>query len=154
MNSNYDNGLEAQIDRELKSLPLLTAPPMLTARVMTVITVRATAPWYRRPWPTWPVVWQAASLILLLAMFGGLCFTVWEFSHAVSVTATAQKLGGALSILAMIWNTLGVLANAAEQAVGHLGTGFILTILAAVLLAYAACIVLGSACYRLAYARR
>ena len=89
MNANHDNELEAQIDRELKSLPLLAAPPTLAPRVMTLVASRAVAPWYRRAWQAWPVALQAASLVVLLAMFGGLCLAGWQASHAATVTAAS-----------------------------------------------------------------
>ena len=154
MNTNHDNELEARIDRELKSLPPLAAPPTLAPRVMALVASRAAAPWYRRAWPMWPVSLQAASLVLLLAMFGGLCFAGWQVSHAASVTTAAQKVGGAFSVVSVVWRTLGVLGDSAAQVIRHLGTGFVCALVAVGLAGYAMLLGLGSACYRLAYTRR
>jgi len=154
MNADLDKGLEARIDRELKSLPLLAAPPTLAPRVMAMITVRAAAPWYRRPWPTWPRALRAASLAVLLAMFGGLCFAAWQWSHSAGATAAAQKVGGAFSVVSLMWRTSGVLGDALLQVVRHFGMGFICALVAVGLAGYALLLGLGSACYRLAYARR
>ena len=153
MNADHDNELEARIDHELKSLPPLAAPPTLVPRVMAVIAARAAAPWYRRAWPTWPIGLQAASLILLLAMFGGLCFAGWQLSHAAGTTAMAQTVGGVISVLNAVWNACGVLVNAGAEFIRHLRTGFILAFVTVVVLTCAACLAIGSACYRLAYAK-
>jgi len=154
MNANHDCELEARIDRELKSLPPLAAPPTLALRIMARLAGRAVAPWYRRAWPAWPAGLQLASLAVLLAMFGGLCFAGWQLSHAASVSAAAQKVGGVVSIASAAWRTLGVLVDAVLQVVRHLGTGFICALVVMGLAGYALLVGLGSACYRLAYARR
>ncbi len=154
MNANHGNELEAQIDRELKSLPLLAAPPTLAPRVMALVASRDTAPWYRRAWQTWPVALQAAALVVLLAMFGGLCFAGWQVSHAASTTAAAQRVGGAFSVVSVVWRTVGVLGDAAAQVIRHLGTGFICALVVVGLAGYAMLLGLGSCCYRLAYNRR
>lgn len=154
MNVNHDNELEARIDRELKSLPLLAAPATLTPRVMALVASRAGAPWYRRAWQTWPVALQTVSLVVLLAMFGGLCFAGWQVSHAAAVSAAAHKVGGAFSVVSMVWRTLGVLGDATVQVVRHLGAGFICALVALGLIGYTMLLGLGSCCYRLAYTRR
>jgi hypothetical protein len=154
MNTNHNNELEAQIDRELKSLPPLAAPPTLAPCVMALVASRAVAPWYRRAWMTWPVALQAAALVVMLAMFGGLCFTGWQVSHGASVTAAAQKIGGAFSVVSVVWRTLGVLGDSAAQVIRHFGTGFACALVVVGLAGYAMLLGLGSACYRLAYTRR
>jgi len=154
MNVKHDNELGARIDRELKSLPLLAAPPTLAPRVMALVASRALAPWYRRAWQTWPVALQAASLVVLLAMFGGLCFAGWQLSHAASATLAAQKVGGAFSVVSAVWRTLGVLGDSAAQVIRHLGSGFIWALVALGLIGYTLLLGLGSCCYRLAYTRR
>jgi hypothetical protein len=154
MNTKHDNELEARIDRELKSLPPLAAPPTLAPRVMALVASRGAAPWYRRAWPTWPVGLQAASLVVLLVMFAGLCFAGWQVSHAASATAAAQKAGGAFSVVSVVWRTLGVLGDSAAQVIRHQGTGFVCALVVVGLAGYAMLLGLGSACYRLAYTRR
>ena len=61
MNSEYEKRLEAEIERELKGLPELTAPGTLVSRVMAAIEQRADRPWYRQPWQAWPVALRAAA---------------------------------------------------------------------------------------------
>ena len=123
MNPDYEQQLEARIDRELKQLGELSAPTTLASRVMRVIEQRAVLPWYRRSWQTWPLGLQAVSLAVLLAMFGGLCWGAWELTRAGSMTAVAQKFAGEFADLDVIWRTLGVLGNALVLAIQNLGYG-------------------------------
>ena len=154
MNSNQENELAARIDRELKSLPPLTAPPSLAPRIMARLSAQAETAWYHRAWPTWPKPWRAASLMVLLAFFGGLCFAGWQASHASSVTAASEKVSGAFALVTLAANTLGALGNAAAQVIRHLGTGVIVGAVAVMALAYAGCVAFGSFYLRFAFARR
>jgi hypothetical protein len=154
MNPDYDKRLEAEISRELKALPELAAPATLVNRVMTTIEQRARVPWYRRSWQMWPVALQAAALVVLLALFGGLCLAGWELSQARATTLALYKAGEWFSGLGVIINTFGVLANAVLLAVEKLGTGFIVACLVAVALGYALCVGLGTVYFRLALAKQ
>ena len=154
MNSDFEKELEARIDRELKALPPLHAPALLVPRVMAAITGRAPAPWYRRAWQTWPVVWRAVSLAVLVAAFGGLCFAGWELTHGASFAMVTQRVGGWLSAFSVVWRTVSVLGDAARLAVTQIGSGFIIAGLVVAALGYAAVLALGTACARLAFARR
>jgi hypothetical protein len=150
MNSDYENELEAQIDRELKTLPPLRAPTSLMPRVMTEIAKGAMVPWHRRSWQTWPVALRVVSMVALATIFSGICFAGWELAHA----AVTQEIGGWFAGLSVVWRTASVLADAAELAIRHLGKGFIIACLAAAILGYAAFLALGTAYVKLAFARR
>jgi hypothetical protein len=154
MNSDYDKQLEAAISRELKALPELAAPGALANRVMAVIGQRARVPWYRRSWQTWPGALQAASLVVLLALFGGLCLGGWQLSQTETVSFALHRVGEWFSGLTVIGNTFHVLVNAVLLAVKKLGTGFIVTGLVIVCLGYAMCVGLGTVYFRLAFAKR
>jgi hypothetical protein len=154
MNSDYDKQLEAAISRELKALPELAAPGALANRVMAAIGQRARVPWYRRSWQMWPVVLQAASLITLLALFGGLCLASWKLSQAETTTFALHRVGEWFSGLSMIGNTFNVLVSAAVLVVKKLGTGFIVTCLIVAGIGYAMCVGLGTVYFRLAFAKR
>ena len=154
MNINHDHELETRIDRELKSLPPLAAPPTLAPRVLARLASQSEAPWYHRAWQTWPMALRTASFILLLAMFGALCFAGWKASPASSVTAATEQVSGAFALVSLAANTLSALGNSATQVMRHLGTGFIVAAGAVVLLAYAACVACGSCYVRFAFARR
>ena len=153
MNTKHDHELETLIDRELKSLPPLSAPASLASRVMALVAARA-VPWYRRAWQTWPVALQAGSMAVLLALFGGLCFAGWKVSLAPSVTAATQKVSGAFSLVNLVWKTLAVLVESAAQVLQQLSTGYLVVLFAAALLGYAACLAFGSFYLRFAMARR
>jgi hypothetical protein len=154
MNPDYDKQLEAAISRELKALPELAAPNALASRVMAAIEQRARAPWYRSSWQTWPVALQATSLVVLLALFGGLCFGGWQLSQTGPVTLALHRAGEWVSGLGVIQNTFNVLVNAAVVVVKKLGTGFVVACLVMVGTGYAMCIGAGTVYYRLAFAKR
>ncbi len=154
MNPDYDKQLEAAINRELKTLPELTAPSALANRVMAAIGQSARVPWYRRSWQMWPAAWQAASLVVLLALFGGLCLGGWQLSQAEVTTFALHRVAEWFYGLNVIGNTFSALINAAVLVAKKLGTGFIVACLVAMGTGYAMCIGLGTVYYRLAFAKR
>ena len=154
MNPDYDKQLEAAISRELKALPELSAPTALASRMMAAIEQRARVPWYRRSWQAWPVALQAASLVVLLALFGGLCYGSWQLSQTGTATLALHRVGEWFSGLGVIQNTFNVLVNAAVVVVKKLGTGVIVACLVMVGTGYAMCIGAGTVYYRLAFAKR
>ncbi|MGC3959078.1 MAG: hypothetical protein QM813_14385 [Verrucomicrobiota bacterium] len=147
MNPHDDKQLEVRIQQELDALGELSAPPALANRIMQRIAARSTAPWYRRAWPTWPLGLRFASLALLLGVFGGLCLGAWELTHTVSMLEHTSRWFADAQAL---WRTVGVLGNVISTFTERLGTGVIVTSLALLFAACAACIGLGSACFRLA----
>ena len=154
MNPNPENELAALVDRELKALPPRPAPLNLAPRILAAIAARAEAPWYRRAWQTWPMALQGASLAVLLALFATLCFGGWKFSQSEALAATAGKASGVFSVFELAYRTLGVLRDAGMQVIQHIGPGYLIGFAVMVLMAYAVCLALGSACVRFAFARR
>jgi hypothetical protein len=154
MSSEYERRLEAEIERELKCLPDLPAPATLSLRVMTAIRQRAATPWYHQSWPAWPMPVRVSALLVLLLLFGLLCYAGWEFSHLPTVLDASQKVGGVVSFMNALWNALGLLAVALVLVIKHLGTWFILGLLAMLAITYGTCMGLGSVYFKLAFARR
>jgi hypothetical protein len=154
MNSDYEKGLEGEIDRELKALPELPAPRTLAPRVLAAIAQQARVPWYRQSWQGWPVPLQAAALVFLLAMFAGLCFAGWRLPQSGVFAAALRQIAGYLAGLGTIWNTVNVLVGAMALVVRNLGTGFLIAVLVDIGLGYALCVSLGTFYVRLAFARR
>ena len=150
MNPEYEKQLEAAIDRELKGLRELPAPETLCLRVMTALEQRASAPWYRQPWPMWPLPARLGVLLLLLAFFAALCFAGWKL-QAESLSLATQQAGGWFSGLEAAWNVLRSLAGTVVLIVNKIGTGFIIGALAIAGLGYAVCIGLGTLYLRLAF---
>ena len=153
MNTELDKRLEAEIGRELSGLPELAAPDDLASRVMGAIQRRATLPWHRRSWQTWPAVLQAASLFILAAMFAALCFGAWKLGQTETVTTASLQAGEWIAGVNAIGKTLLVLLNAVVVVVKNLGTWFIVLCLVMWALGYAACVGLGTMLVRFAFAR-
>jgi len=153
MNSDYNQRLETEIDRELKKLPELTAPATLTARVMAQIEKRSVLPWYRQAWPAWPKPARVLALGAMLALFGGICFASWRLYHGPEAGLAVQTMAGWFSGLAVIWNALGVVAGAAILTLKKLGNVFLIVCLAIVAFNYFACVGLGTVAVRFALAR-
>ena len=154
MNSLYKDRLAAEIDRELKSLQELQAPSTLIPRVSAALAQRRSSPWYRQPWAAWPGPMRAAAFVILAAFFVSLCLGAWRLPETESYSAAARHVAGWLSGLTTLWNALNALVSTLAQAVQQLGRGILLGCLAAVALAWAMCLALGTACLRLALARR
>jgi len=154
MNEHENSQLEAAVHRELKALPNLRAPQSLLPRVMEVIEQRATSPWYRRDWQTWPLPLQVISMSVLLAAFAGLCFESWQVVHVPAVVSATNEAGGWFRVLSRSLSTFGVVANALLLAVRSLGPLTLSGIIMALLLGYAACVGFGTLYVRLAFARR
>lgn len=154
MNGNIEKQLEALIDRELKQLPALPAPPTLLPRVLAALGHRAALPWYRSDWQAWPFRLQVASLACLAAMFAGLCFGSWQLSEAAMVGEATQTLRHWFSGFAFVWSTLAVLGNALVLAAKNLGPLAVWACIIAGLATYLSCLGLGTAFVRLAVVRR
>jgi hypothetical protein len=154
MNPEYEKNLEAKIDCALKALPDLVAPSRLLPHVLETIAWRHALPWYRQPWQMWPAALRVCTLVLLLGSCGALCVACWQLTRAAGFTAASQEVAQTFSGLSAIWNVLNVLLGAVVLVVKHLGTAFMVGCGVALVLGYAVCVGLGTACVRLAYARR
>jgi hypothetical protein len=154
MNSDYEKQLETKIQQELQSLPEWPAPPTLVRRVMQRLEYRASMPWYRQPWQMWPAGLRVAALVLLMASFGGVCVASWELTRAAGFSVAWAEVRESFSGIQALWNTINVLLGAVVLVLKHLGTGFIVGCGLAIGMGYAICVGLGTACVRLAWARR
>ena len=154
MNSEYEKRLEGEIDKELRALPELIAPHSLFLRVMAAIERRLNLPWYRQAWQGWPLPLRAVSLVILLGLFGGLCFATWEFLHTEAFAAAMQRPLSWLSGLGAILHAVSVVLGGVVLAVKQLSTAVIIGCLVALALGYAMCVGLGTVYLRLALSRR
>lgn len=89
--------LERLLDSELKQLPLPRAPETLLPRVMA-----AAGPWYRRPWVTWPAVWQGASAVLLASLVAGLALLIPAVQHASGAVASRMPVAVPRSLVDIV----------------------------------------------------
>jgi len=154
MNSQSEERWKAEIDQQLKRLPELQAPSTLIPRVSAAIRQRRSAPWYRQPWQAWPVLLRSAALVILATFFASLCLGAWRLPDTESYLAASRHAAGWFDGLTTLWNALNALIATLAQAVQQLGRGMLIGCLAAVALAWALCLGLGTACLRLAIARR
>jgi hypothetical protein len=93
--------LERAIDRQLRRLPLPTAPASLVPRVLAAAREWTTRPWYAREWLAWPLACQAASLAFLILVVAGGARLLPSASEAASAALTpmAGLLGQAAADL-------------------------------------------------------
>jgi hypothetical protein len=62
--------LERRMRDELTRLPSPVAPASLLPRVLAAVDAWVSRPWYARAWFTWPLAWQAASVVFVaLALY-------------------------------------------------------------------------------------
>ncbi len=154
MKPDYENRLEAEIDRVLKELPELSAPASLQGRVLAAIERRAALPWYRQSWQMWPLSLRVASFVALLAPFAAICVAGWLVPQTGEYTTAAHTVGGWLSSVNALLNVVGVLLGAILAAVKQLGSTVLIACLVGLGLGYATCVGLGTFYVRLAMARR
>lgn len=154
MRDPYEKDLEDAIHRELRALPDLAAPRGFAERVLASVEHRASRPWYRSAWQAWPAPLRVASLAVMALAFGALCFGAWRLTHAPVALSASEQVSGWMSEAAGIWRVLSAIGNAVVLVIRNLGTGFLVGCLAAIGLGYATCVGLGSACVKLALARR
>ena len=109
--------LERLIGEELRRLPAPRAPRTLVPRVMAAVDAAARTPWYARTWLTWPVAWQVASVVILLATVAGAALLLPTMRTAASaltfvtgaqnpVADTARDVEVAATAARVLWRTL------------------------------------------------
>jgi hypothetical protein len=154
MNSERERELELEIERELRGLPDLEAPATLAPRVLKAIVHRTAVRWYNQPWQYWPMPLRVTALALLSVMFGGLTIASWQLTRAAGMSAALQEVAGVFSGLTTVWNLVTVLLGSVVVVFKHLGTGFMIGCVVLAACGYAVCVGLGTAWWRLAFARR
>ncbi len=154
MNSEYEKRLEAKIDRELKGLPELVAPSELASRVMLAIGAPKPPPQRFQPWQSWPTPVRAAALVLLLAVFGGVCAIIWQLPELQQLKFAQQQFSHWFTPVDAIWQTLRVLGVTGLSTINQLGTTALLIWAFAAAAVYAFCLGLGTAVFKFATVRR
>jgi predicted lysophospholipase L1 biosynthesis ABC-type transport system permease subunit len=149
-NSDHERWVEA-LDRELKSLPDLRAPPTLAPRVLAAIAARSSCPWYRQSWSAWPVgVRILATVVVLLAAaasvlgWASLVRTPDLFGAAEEVVSDVFYLAGA------IVNLVGLVLTAVATSLSRACGPFLIGLAAVLIAMYLCCLGCGTLLYRLA----
>ncbi len=154
MNPDYEKELELEVDQALRSLPELPAPRTLAPRILAAIRARTAQPWYRQGWQFWPAPLRYAALSLLLGSFGGLCFASWQLTRAAGVQLAWQEVSRTLAGVFALGNALLVVLNGLVLMLKQLNSAILLGCVAGLALAWGICLALGTACVKLAMARR
>ena len=154
MTPDYEKRLEAEVNRALKGLPDLEAPSTLARHVLATLEQRSAVAWYHRPWQFWPLALRVASLAVLLALFGGLSFGAWQLEAMHGYDLFAQELARWFAPLLTVCSAIVAVLGALGTAVKQLGMPVLIGGIAAMALAWAMCLGLGTLCVRLAFAKR
>jgi len=88
--------LERRMRDELARLASPVAPASLLPRVLAAVDAWVNRPWYSRAWFTWPLGWQAASVVLVLLVF----YATWMAPPLPAPVVATGNAGG------VIWRTL------------------------------------------------
>jgi hypothetical protein len=84
------------VQRALARLPYRRAPRTLLPRIMAAVS----RPWYARAWLTWPHAWQAASLVLLVALGAA----AWWLASGIELPEETAHTADAMTTLArVVW---------------------------------------------------
>lgn len=153
MKPNPDSQLEAWADRQLKSLPALSAPRTLAPRILAALAAQtAAAP--AHGWQAWPLALRLASFAGLAALFAALCFGGWHLTHSTTVTNATQEVTGLLALLRTLAGAFEAVLGALVELVKRLGPVWLSLIAGVVLAGWISCLGLGTAFARLAWSRR
>lgn len=145
--------LEDVVDRALKELPAPRAPRTLLPRVMAAIEsgrvepVPASPP-RTRPWVTWPLAWQVASIAVVIALGMGVV-RLWPLAASVAALSATTLTGDALpqmgAVAAETVTTAATVANATRIVWHGLVQPFVGYVLILILVMCAACATFGAA---------
>jgi hypothetical protein len=105
--------LEAFVHRQLKALPCPPAPHTLLPRLMTAIQRRLERPWYARSLFTWPLAGQAACIVALLVVVGGVALWL-PIAHDTAGNLLLSPLGNETQRIATAAARVSVAVNTIE----------------------------------------
>ena len=154
MNFEDDKAWETRLDGLLKDLPELPAPANLVEKTIATLDEREKASLSYRPWPAWPMWLRAVSLAFMLAVVGGLCAIKWEFARVLFASSIGDRLSTQFTSWGVTFGVLNTLGQAALTVARHANTWWILLGAFTAVMAYCACVGIGTAAVRLTFARR
>jgi len=93
-------------------------------------------------------------VVVMVALFGGICFGVWEASHTATFGLAVHKVGGWFSSLGAIYTALNALAGVIVALIKQVNSTVLIGFLCAAGLGYALFLGLGTMYFRLAFAKR
>jgi hypothetical protein len=115
--------LERQVQRALEGLPPVRAPRTLTPRVMQALRVPR-APWYARPWSTWPGTARLVSAVSMVPVVWAVLLVLPAVQNeagrlAAVVASESSPLVMAADTLRALWSAAEVLRRASAPVLGY-----------------------------------
>ncbi|HWD17706.1 MAG TPA: hypothetical protein VHB20_00375 [Verrucomicrobiae bacterium] len=153
MSSEENQAWEARLDRALKELPELPAPGGLVDRTMAALETRPKSAWHQQPWTAWPLWLRAVSLSGMLAVIGALATIKWNWARALGEMILPPSWQAPLAKWDVLWETIDTLGRAACALARHADGWVTALAVVAAVMAYLACIGLGTLAARLTAAR-
>lgn len=153
MNPDYEKQLNAAVDRMLKSLPDVEAPPSLAPRVLRALQAPLAPAAARRSWQNWPASLRWPALAALAAFFAALCFGSWRLVQTEPVTLAWHQIEAWGAQVATFCNAFKAVLSAVFLAIRQLSPALLLGGCVAAALAYGCCLALGTVYFRLALIR-
>ena len=144
---------EKELHRELEALPELEGPASLIPGVLSRIQAPAPAPWYHASWWQWPLALRSASVVLALAVLGGLGWlsgSLGELGIGEQLLRTGAGLKGTLVLML---ETTGRLLGSGTVFWREHGQTLLIAAASLLLATYLTCVAAGTALYRLAWRR-
>lgn len=144
--------LEKLIHQTLRSVPDRRAPRSLEARVMAAIAERATQPWWRQSYASWPVAVRCGFLLITGGIMKlALMATFWVMTE-INPAQYSRVIETRLTWVQQVQSMLGGLGNVAETLFRSIPPLWLYGGLAVVVSLYVALFGLGAAAYRTLYA--
>jgi hypothetical protein len=136
--------LEDVVDRALKQLPTPRAPRTLVPRVMAAIETGRVRRSRARPWLSWPLAWQVASMAVLVVLAVGIA-RLWPGAQAVVQQTTSPVLADVSTFVAEIASKASTAASVTRVIWNALVQPLVAYVLVLVLVMCAACAAFGAA---------
>ena len=140
----HPDDLERIVDRALKQLPGPRAPRTLLPRVIAAIETGRVEKPSPRPWLSWPLAWQVASLAALVVLGVGLS-TLWPSVQSAVQPRIAPALTELTATVADFTASVGVVTTVARAVWNVIVQPLLGYVLLLVLMMCAACAAFGAA---------
>jgi hypothetical protein len=146
----HPDDLERIVDRALKQLPGPRAPRTLLPRVIAAIETGLVEKPSPRPWLSWPLTWQVASLAALVVLGVGLS-TLWPSVQSAVQPRIAPALTELTAAVADVTASASVVATVARTVWHVIVQPLLGYVLVLVLMMCAACAAFGAALGRVVF---
>lgn len=153
MENHPDPRLEKFIDRQLRGLPELKAPPTLVPRVLAAIQIRQRQQiWWQQPWLQWPRPAQVISCALAMLAIATAYFALPDWD-SLAVNTLPEKVAHRFALFSWLWEIGSSLVNTVT-AILHAFQPWLIYGFAVLFLMYLTCVGLGTICFRVAFYKR